>query len=45
MEPIHASSWVSTKSGQDQHLSADDTIVLFDTGTGYKYVENMEPLW
>jgi threonine synthase len=27
------------------HLSPDDTVVLFDTGTGYKYVENMEPLW
>jgi threonine synthase len=22
------------------HLSPDDTVVLFDTGTGYKYVEN-----
>jgi threonine synthase len=29
-------------SGQ---LSPDDGVVLFDTGTGYKYVENMEPLW
>jgi len=27
------------------HLPPDDTVVLFDTGTGYKYVENMEPLW
>ncbi len=27
------------------HLSANDTVVLFDTGTAYKYVENMEPLW
>jgi threonine synthase len=27
------------------HLSADDTVVLFDTGTAYKYVENMQPLW
>jgi threonine synthase len=27
------------------HLSADDSVVIFDTGTGYKYVENMEPLW
>jgi threonine synthase len=27
------------------HLSPDDTVVLFDTGTGYKYVENMQPLW
>jgi threonine synthase len=27
------------------HLSPDDTVVLFDTGTGYKYVENMTPLW
>ena len=27
------------------HLSPDDTVVLFDTGSGYKYVENMEPLW
>jgi threonine synthase len=29
-------------SGQ---LSPDDRVVLFDTGTGYKYVENMAPLW
>ena len=29
-------------SGQ---LSPDDNVVLFDTGTGYKYVENMAPLW
>jgi threonine synthase len=29
-------------SGQ---LSADDSVVIFDTGTGYKYVENMAPLW
>jgi threonine synthase len=27
------------------HLSADDTVVVFNTGTGYKYVENMSPLW
>ncbi len=27
------------------HLSPDDRIVTFDTGTGYKYVETMEPLW
>ena len=27
------------------HLSPDDTVVLFDTGTGFKYVENMQPLW
>ena len=27
------------------HLSPDDTVVVFDTGTGYKYVENMAPLW
>jgi threonine synthase len=27
------------------HLSPDDTIVAFNTGTGYKYVENMAPLW
>jgi threonine synthase len=29
-------------SGQ---LSPDDSVVIFDTGTGYKYVENMAPLW
>ena len=29
-------------SGQ---LLPDDSVVLFDTGTGYKYVENMTPLW
>jgi len=27
------------------HLSPHDTVVLFDTGTGFKYVRNMEPLW
>jgi threonine synthase len=27
------------------HLNADDTVVLFNTGTGFKYVENMAPLW
>ena len=27
------------------HLSPDDTIVAFNTGTGFKYVENMAPLW
>jgi len=27
------------------HLSADDTVVLFDTGTGFKYSETMRPLW
>jgi threonine synthase len=29
-------------SGQ---IGPDDTVVLFDTGSGYKYTENMEPLW
>ena len=27
------------------HLSPDDTVVAFNTGTGFKYVENMTPLW
>jgi threonine synthase len=27
------------------HLSPDDTIVLFNTGTGLKYVDTMAPLW
>ena len=27
------------------HLSPDDTVVAFNTGTGFKYVENMMPLW
>ena len=27
------------------HVSPDDSIVLFNTGTGYKYVELMAPLW
>ena len=27
------------------HLSADDTVVVFNTGTGFKYVENMAPSW
>jgi threonine synthase len=26
-------------------LKPEDSVVLFDTGTGYKYVENMAPLW
>ena len=25
------------------HLSPDDTVVVFNTGTGFKYVENMAP--
>jgi threonine synthase len=31
-----------TASGQ---LGRDDTVVVFNTGTGFKYVENMTPLW
>jgi threonine synthase len=27
------------------HLSPDDAVVVFNTGTGFKYVENMAPLW
>jgi threonine synthase len=27
------------------HLSADDNVVLFDTGTGFKYYDNMAPMW
>jgi threonine synthase len=27
------------------HLSPDESVVLFNTGTGYKYVDNMLPLW
>jgi threonine synthase len=27
------------------HLSADDVVVVFNTGTGFKYVENMAALW
>jgi threonine synthase len=27
------------------HLSPDDTVVVFNTGTGLKYVEPMSPLW
>jgi threonine synthase len=27
------------------HLSADDVIVSFNTGSGFKYVDNMAPLW
>jgi threonine synthase len=27
------------------HISADDSVVVFNTGTGFKYVENMAPLW
>jgi len=31
-----------TASGQ---LQPDHTVVVFNTGTGFKYVENMTPLW
>jgi threonine synthase len=27
------------------HVTPDDTVVVFNTGTGSKYVENMAPLW
>ena len=27
------------------HLSADDTVVVFNTGTGFKYVETLSTLW
>ncbi len=27
------------------HLAADDSVVLFDTGSAFKYYENMAPLW
>jgi threonine synthase len=27
------------------HLSADDTVVVFNTGTGFKYVETLATLW
>ena len=27
------------------HLSADDVVVLFDTGNGFKYVDNLAPVW
>jgi threonine synthase len=27
------------------HVSPDESVVLFNTGTGYKYVENMLPSW
>jgi threonine synthase len=27
------------------HISPDDTVVVFNTGTGFKYVENMAPFW
>jgi threonine synthase len=27
------------------HLGPGDRVVLFNTGTGFKYVENMRPLW
>jgi threonine synthase len=27
------------------HLSPDDSVVVFNTGTGFKYVENMAPFW
>jgi threonine synthase len=27
------------------HLSPDDTIVVFNTGTGFKYVDNLAPRW
>jgi threonine synthase len=31
-----------TAAGQ---LGPDDSVVVFNTGTGFKYVENMTPLW
>jgi threonine synthase len=27
------------------HLSPADSVVIFNTGTGFKYVDNMKPLW
>jgi len=27
------------------NVTPDDRIVVFNTGTGFKYVENMAPLW
>jgi threonine synthase len=27
------------------HLSPDDVVVVFNTGTGFKYVDTMAPLW
>jgi threonine synthase len=27
------------------HLSPEDTVVVFNTGTGFKYVDTMAPLW
>jgi threonine synthase len=27
------------------HVSADDSVVIFNTGTGYKYVDNMMTRW
>jgi threonine synthase len=27
------------------HVSADDSVVIFNTGTGYKYVDNMKTRW
>lgn len=27
------------------HLAAEDSVVLFDTGSAFKYYENMAPLW
>jgi threonine synthase len=27
------------------HLSPGDSVVIFNTGTGFKYVDNMKPLW
>jgi threonine synthase len=33
------------KLRQAGHLSADDTVVVFNTGTGLKYTDAMAPLW
>ena len=27
------------------HVSPDESVVMFNTGTGYKYVDNMLPRW
>ncbi len=35
----------ATKLRASGHLSPDDSVVIFNTGTGFKYVDNMKPLW
>jgi threonine synthase len=34
-----------SKLAASGHLAADDSVVVFNTGTGYKYVDTLAPAW